>query len=626
MTMTNPIACMADIESLETTPLSDFLGVDNTHALITEAAEKHPDNIALRFLPCGDDIEARVEISYREFLRSINCAANLFQTIDSGSPVISYLLPNLPQTHYVLWAAECVGVVNPINWMLEASVIRDILNEANTTILVVPAPSMNPDLWSKIALIADSVASLKCILCVEDANAPTDGSTLSLGRRGIPVLNFDSEMQKQSPNLTHIRAPGLSDTASYFHTGGTTGKPKLAVHSHRNEVANARMFSTMACLNERSNVFVGLPLFHVNAVIATGLSVFAVGGTVTLMSAQGYRNPKVLASFWQLVDRYRATHFSSVPTVLTMLMESSSDGFDTSSLEFAICGAAPLSKALFSDFEARFPVRILEGYGLTEGTCVSSLNPPAGERRVGSIGVRLPHQSMKTVALDASGHYLRDCKTGEAGVIVVRGPNVISGYLEQEANQGVFIDENWFVTGDLAREDEDGYFWLVGRAKDLIIRGGHNIDPKTIESAMIAHEAVADAAAVGQPDAYAGELPCVYVTLRSGASVSESQLLNHAREMIGERAAIPAHIEILEALPVTGVGKIFKPRLRELAAQRVIEAALLSGGIDAKLRVTTDKNRGLLVTVETEAPSSEVYSAIGGFAVEVDCLTAGTDF
>ena len=255
---------------------------------------------------------------------------------------------------------------------------------------------------------------------------------------------------------------------------------------------------------------------------------------------------------------------------------------------------------LIRKFEDATGVKILEGYGLTEGTCVSSANPRDGDRRVGSIGLRIPYQQMKTVVLDEQGQYVRDCAVEEIGRLVIKGPNVFPGYKEEKANRGIWVADGWLDTGDLARRDAQGYFWLTGRQKDLIIRGGHNIDPSVIEGSMMKHPAVQLAAAVGKPDAHAGELPVVYVVLRPGQSATADELIAHAKSSIPERAAVPSEVLIREAMPVTAVGKLFKPELRFDAIRRVVESALQSAG-DGRLvfevSVGPDPRHGTLARI-----------------------------
>jgi len=255
---------------------------------------------------------------------------------------------------------------------------------------------------------------------------------------------------------------------------------------------------------------------------------------------------------------------------------------------------------VFNEFERRTGITILEGYGLTEGTTASCINPRDGERRVGSIGIRFPYQDMKTVKLSADGTYERDCAVDEVGAICISGPNVFPGYRQERYNEGIWVEDGWLNTGDLGRQDADGYFWLTGRAKDLIIRGGHNIDPALIEEALHRHPAVALAAAVGMPDAYAGELPVAYVELKPGAEADAGELRTFAKETVAERPAAPAEVFVVDSMPVTAVGKIFKPALRHDAVRRVYEAALAplcEGDVTVAVEVGPDDRFGTLARV-----------------------------
>jgi fatty-acyl-CoA synthase/long-chain acyl-CoA synthetase len=231
------------------------------------------------------------------------------------------------------------------------------------------------------------------------------------------------------------------------------------------------------------------------------------------------------------------------------------------------------------------------------------MNPVDGESRVGSIGLRLPWQDMRAMLLDAEGALVREAGIDEIGSICISGPNVFPGYLSEEHNKGIWVNTRdadgrvkvWLNTGDLGRMDADGYFWLTGRKKELIIRGGHNIDPKTIEEVLAAHPSVALCAAIGRPDAHAGEVPVAYVQLRAGASASEAELLAHASAHISERAALPKSITAMDLLPVTAVGKIFKPALimREIELVLRQEAGAAAVTLD-ELKVEQDPKLGMV--------------------------------
>jgi fatty-acyl-CoA synthase len=343
-------------------------------------------------------------------------------------------------------------------------------------------------------------------------------------------------------------------------------------------------------------------MFHVNAVLVTGLLPLSRGAHVLIGTPQGWRGEGVIARFWEMVERHRINFFSGVPTVYAALLQQPVAGHDIASLEYGLCGAAPMPPELMRGFQERTGLRILEGYGLTEGTCASSVNPPRGERRAGSIGLRLPLQSMKAVVLDDAGRFERDCAVDEVGVLVIRGPNVFAGYRLAEHDRGLWITDGdgdrWLNTGDLGRQDADGHFHLTGRKKELIIRGGHNIDPAVIEQSLYEHPAVQLAAAIGRPDAHAGEVPVAYVQLKPGAEVGAEALLAFARERIGERAAVPKAIRIIAAMPVTGVGKIFKPALKLREAEHALSEALHEARVAfVALEVRNDPSLGTVADV-----------------------------
>jgi len=577
------VASMADIEAIEKIPFEQRVAVDNTYDLIKASAERHAERTAITFLPAGNADEEPVILTYADLLARVNQTANLFHDlgIRPGS-VVSFILPNLPQTHFVIWGGEAAGVVGAVNPLLEPAQIADILRATETRVLVTLGPSAENDIWRKVDAIRADVPSLETVLCIGGDGALPEG-----------VLDFDAETAKQpADGLVSGRVIKPDDIASLFHTGGTTGAPKVARHTHRGEVYEAWAISLGGNLNADDVLICGLPLFHVNAVVVTGLAPFFIGASALIASPAGYRKPSVIENFWRIVERYRATFFSAVPTIFSTLLSIPMDGADVSSLRYAICGAAPMPVEVIRSFESQTGIKILEGYGLTEGTTASSMNPAGGERRTGSIGLRYPYQPMTTIAVDADGKWLRECEVGEIGVVVINGPNVFPGYLQDHHNEGIWPREGWFNTGDLARRDADGYFWLTGRAKDLIIRGGHNIDPEMIEAALHQHEAVALAAAVGGLDARVGEIPVAYVELKPGAEATPDQLMDHARAHITERAAIPAEINIVEQMPVTAVGKIFKPTLRYDAARKVLENALGEADIEATVTVGSDPVHG----------------------------------
>ncbi|MCB2117551.1 MAG: acyl-CoA synthetase, partial [Rhodobacteraceae bacterium] len=386
---------------------------------------------------------------------------------------------------------------------------------------------------------------------------------------------------------------------AYFHTGGTTGMPKVAQHKYSGMIYNGWLGGRLL-FDETDVLICPLPLFHVFAAYPVLMSVIASGAHVVMPTPAGYRGEGVFDNFWKLIERWQVTFLITVPTAIAALMQRPVNA-DVSSLKIAISGSAPLPLELFNRFEKATGVQIAEGYGLTEATCLVSCNPVDGKKKVGSVGVPLPYSHVRILHTDGEGAVKKECGVDEVGEICVSNPGVFEGstYTEVDKNHRLFAEGRYLRTGDLGRIDADGYLWITGRAKDLIIRGGHNIDPAEIEEALMAHPAIAFVGAIGQPDAFAGELPCAYVELVAGASVTPEELLDFARTHIHERAAVPKHIEILSELPKTAVGKIFKPDLRKLAIRRVYDEVLADGGFAARVHdVVDDKKRGLVARLE----------------------------
>lgn len=613
------IATLADIEAIEATPLEQRLtGLDSTYDVIRQGAERFGDTPALSFLPDGDPGMAVQTVSYRELLARVTQAANLFGELGIGAgDVVSYALPNLLETHYTIWGGEAAGIVNAVNPMLEAAHIAHILNAVQAKVLVTAGPSANGELWRKIAAIRAEVPSLQTVLLVGE---PHD--------LGPDLLAFGPALARQpAARLLSGRLFKRGDIASCFHTGGTTGLPKVACHTHGNELANACSAGLVCGLTAEDSLLCGLPLFHVNAVLVTGLLPFMYGAHVILLGANGFRQKSALANFWRTVETFRASFFSAVPTVYAALLGVPLGGAKVSTLRYALCGAAAMPPEIIRRFEDGTGVRILEGYGLTEGTCVSAVNPRDGQRHNGSIGLRLPYQELKTAVLE-DGLWLRDCAADEIGTLLIRGPNVFPGYREEAANRTIWAAPGWLNTGDLARIDAEGYVWLTGRQKELIIRGGHNIEPAMIEDAMMRHPAVQFAAAVGKPDAYAGELPVVFVVLKPGATAAGDELLAHARAEIPERSAVPVDVFVRDALPTTAVGKTFKPRLRFEVTEIVLSELLhgLAGDrATFEVAVSAHERHGAIVRISGRAGTDQATDldamarkAMAGFSLQYE--------
>ena len=628
-----PIRNQSDIAAVEAVPLSERALPESSYAALVDASKRSPDAQALSFFLSADRLDEAHDWTYAELVADVTRAANVLAALGvAADRPVAYVLPNLPETHFAVWGGEAAGAALAVNPMLEPRQVADIMRFARASILVTLAPALNPKAWTGLAEELASLPDLSAIAFVDMADY-LDGEKRGAARASIEeaaarsqlkVVNLREAMREQpSDQLVPPRTIKADDISSYFCTGGTTGAPKIAVRTHRNEVFDCWAVSKSTETDGKpETVLCGLPLFHVNGQLVTGLQPWMRGDHIVIATPEGYRGKNVIAGFWEIVSRYRVTMFSGVPTLYAALMQTPVGDSDISSLRLAICGAAPMPAALIRAFEAKTGVKILEGYGLTEGACVSSLNPAAGERRAGSIGLPIPYQRMEAVVLDGDGRFQRAADVDEVGVIAISGPNVFKGYLDPRHNAGPWIDidgERWLNTGDLGRRDTNGYFWLTGRKKELIIRGGHNIDPRTIEEALASHPGVALAAAIGSPDAYAGEMPVAYVQPKPGATVTEQELLEYVALTIPERAAVPKRIKISPSLPVTAVGKLFKPALVEREIEETVRAeADRVGAAVISVTVDRDPNVGLRAIVRAAAGAEKMKEALDRYAFRSD--------
>jgi fatty-acyl-CoA synthase len=631
------VRSLSDIVAIEAVPLIERDLPESTYAVLVASAKRTPDATALTFFRSADRLDDTHVWNYAELVYEVTRAANVFAALGVATDrPAAFVLPNLPETHFTIWGGEAAGAALAINPMLAPKQIADLLRSARASVLVTLAPALNPKAWSDLAPELASLPDLRTIALVDMANyldaeqreAARGSIEAAKAGASLKIVNLrDAMLEQPSDRLIAGREVRAHDISSYVCTGGTTGAPKIAVRTHRNEVFDAWAAAQVLEPEAAPRVILcGLPLFHVNGQLVTGLQPWMRGDHVVLATPEGYRGKNVIARFWEIVARFRISTFSGVPTLYSAVLESPIGNNDLSSLKFAICGAAPMPLALIRAFEAKTGLKIIEGYGLTEGACVSSLNPPGGERLPGSIGLPIPYQRMAAVVLDDEGHLQRVADIDEVGVIAINGPNVFAGYLDPRHNNALWIDidgERWLNTGDLGRRDASGYFWLAGRKKELIIRGGHNIDPKVIEDALQTHPAVAMTAAVGSPDAYAGELPVAYVQPKPGFAVTEAELMEHAARTIAERAAVPKRIKISLSLPVTAVGKLFKPALVELEMEETIRAeADRTGAKVAFITVDRDPRRGVGAIVAAADGADALREALGRYAFKSEVRTA----
>ncbi len=594
---------LADVAAVERIPFTERLEYHDTYSALRAAALERPDKVAIYDLATGSADDEATAYTYGEVIEQITRTANLFHDLGArAGDVISILLPIIAEAEFVLWGAEAAAIANPINPFLEVGQLASLMRAANTRIAVTTGPSAGDGVWQKVEAVRAQVPGIETVVVVREPTA--------IGN----AVSFEAALDKQpGDRLVSGRDFHPGDIAAYFHTGGTTGLPKLAVHTHQAELLQA--WTTAAMLGVASDrvVPMGLPFFHIANAIVSSLRGFLTGETLVLLSPQGLRNPTVIRDYWRIVEKFRATMIGGVPTTLAAIMNVPIGDADLSSVRTGFCGGSSAPVALLEQARETLGIEIIEGWGMTETMSYMTLNPRHGEVRFGSVGLPVPYHRVRTIEVDGRGRFERFCAVGEIGLVIASGPGVFPGYVEDRHNAGAFVsgmpdDGRWLNTGDLGRLDKDGYLWLTGRAKDVIIRGGHNIDPVVIEETLSRHPAVLIAAAVGMADRHAGELPVAYVQLRPGATASADELVRFARDHIPERAAAPVWIQILDAMPVTGVGKIFKPALRQKAAKRAFEAALeplRAEGLDCSVSVAADSTHGTLAMVSVQHVADE---------------------
>lgn len=558
----------------------------STYALLRRAAERDPDAVALTFLP---SVQAPpVRLTYRQFLARVHQAANAFHQLGIREDgVVSLLAPSLPSAFVALWAAEAAGIANPINFLLQADDMAAMLRATRTQVLVALGPHPVLDIWQKVQTVRTQVPTLKAVVALN-----TPDST------GV-AQHFEALCDAQPDDrLISDRIIARADVAAYFHTGGSTGSPKIAVHTHGNQVFTATALARMWDFGPATRVVNGLPLFHVAGSLLLGLAPLGAGSELLVPTAAGLRNPEVIAKHWKLVEQYRPTIVGGIPTSLVALLDVPLGDAAIGSARFCATGGAPLSAEVAKEFEKRFGLPVHEIYGMTEAAGLIAVAPLSQAPHYGAAGYPIPGTEVEARAFLAHGSAGGAVPACDTGVLVTRGPHVFNGYVDKQQTDAAFTSDGWLITGDLGSVDASGLVRVTGRAKDVIIRGGHNIDPVVIEEAVTKHPAVAVGAAVGLPDAYAGEVPILYVTLRAGAQCSVSELESHVRQSVPEGPARPREIVVLDAMPMTAVGKIAKPALRRDATRRAAQAAIAQhAGTRSAIEVKEDATGKLCIAV-----------------------------
>mgnify|MGYP000122253851 FL=1 len=578
--------------------LSSDLPVPTTvYELLLQSSIRFADETALTYLKDVSSHLIDEKISYSELIKNINRMVRLIhdQAESTGKkrPVVSFLLPNIPQAHYILWGAGTAGIANPLNPLLSENALLALTQKAQTDILIALGPNPVSDIWQKAQSVAQQLPNKPKLIPVAFSNNESGES-------------FESMLAGYSPEpLPKEWLPAADSITAYFHTGGTTGTPKLAMHSHVNHLCTAKAYLRTMDAGVGDVGLNGLPLFHVAGALIVGLGALAAGVNTVLPTMAGFRNPQVVSRYWHLVEHYRVTVGGAIPTSVAAIADVPIAGADISSLRYMITGGAPLPLSVPEKIKTVTGRDLYQVYGMTETAGVTVMPNLENEPVPGSAG----HISGEIeVRIDSGSN-----TTEAVGEICVRGPMVFQGYLGVAESP---LDKGWLRTGDLGYIDNNNNLFITGRAKDLIIRSGHNIDPATIETCLESHPAVSMAAAVGKPDIYAGELPVAYVQLHPNQSVSESVLRDYALAHIDERPACPKQVVVIEALPLTAVGKIHKPTLRARSAKLAVEEALAVFSVTANALVLA--NGGIQVKVTAARSDSEFNAACVDLAKQLN--------
>ncbi len=616
---------------LKSAPLKDQWSSHSTYDEIAARASEMAERPALSFqIQSGPKDKAKT-LNWEELRARVAQCANALRKLGIGEKdVVAYLLPNCLEAVIINQGGATAGIVNPVNPLISSEHIGGILHETGAKVLVTLAPFPKSEV-AQIAIEAlEHAPNVKTVLTVDLHHylSPPKSWIVPLIRpkvtwpEGIEVKDFNALLDEQNKDLD-FKLSAKDRPSAYFHTGGTTGRPKVAQHTQTGMLYNGWLGAELL-FHPDDVVICPLPMFHVFAAYPILMSCISSGAHMVMITPAGYRGDGVFENFWKLVERWKVSFMIMVPTAAARLMQTPLDA-DVSSLRLAVCGSAPLPQGLFDRFEEVTGVKILEGYGMTEATCLVAVNPIDGERKVGSVGYPLPYTDVKILMCDADGKVLKTCKKGEIGEICVNNPGVYVGktYVVAANNKGLFADKNYLRTGDLGYFDDDGILWITGRAKDLIIRGGHNIDPAMIEEALSKHPDVAFVGAIGQPDAHSGELPAAYVELCSGATITSDDLMEYAQSQVPEKAAIPKYIEVMSELPKTAVGKVFKPDLRKSAITRVLNQEFANADMPVEVQgVVEDKQRGLVAQIHKtgDAKDADIKKLMGQYSVKYEMV------
>lgn len=480
--------------------------------LLQQCAAARPDK---PFLFSESD---KRQFTYREFEAVVKRVAGMLWAngVRKGD-VVSLLLPNSVEYVIAYFACWHIGALaGPVNSLLKSQEIAYVISNSEAKLLLVHS-EFEPQ--------------------IENDN--------------LKVVIFDNVEQFADQPVEETRI-ATDDEAIIIYTSGTTGKPKGCLLTHGNVIANARQISSWLNFTEADRLLTMMPLFHMNAVSVTTMSALYAGGSTVV--SQKFSATR----FWQIMSDYQITSFGSVATMLSMLLSTYPDGVPpglrTEQLRFAMCGSAPVPAEVMKHFEETFNCLVVEGYGLSESTCRSTFNPPDRRRRAGSCG--LPIGNEMRVVDDED----RDVPDGSLGEIVLRGENILKGYYKNPDATATAFRNGWFHTGDIGYRDKDGFYYIVDRKSDMIIRGGENIYPREIDEVLYQHPSVAAAAAVGVPDPLYGEEVAAVIVLKEGAKSTEQEVIEFCKARLADYKC-PKSVHFVKDIPKGPTGKLLKREL-----------------------------------------------------------------
>ncbi len=521
------------------------------YKLLEESAKKNPDKVALIFFG--------KKITYRELDELSDRVAAFLQDLGVGKGAKVILdLPNTP--HYVIayyGVLKCGATVVQCNPLYTEREIRYIVenSEAEYGFFI-------EMVYPRIKGLLDDGKLKKVVICkIEDFLPfplnllyPLKKRKVSVEKR--PEVLYWKDVMRYPPSRDRAEINPKEDVAVFLYTGGTTGVPKAVMSTHYNLVANAYQVLEWLPDKDPNEVFIGvLPYFHSYGMTTSLNAPIAHGSTIVLIP-----DPRDIKRILEAIQKYRVTIFCGVPTMYNAILNFPElKKYDISSIKYCISGAAPLPIEVKREFERVTGGKLVEGYGLSETSPVTHANPLNGVNKEGSIGIPFP--DTYAVVVDDEGRIL---PIGEVGELAIKGPQVMKGYWKMEEETRKVLVNGWLLTGDIAKMDEDGYFYIVDRKKDMIIAGGYNIYPREVEEVLYEHPAVLEAAVIGVPDPYRGETVKAFIVLKPEykGKVREEDIINFCRERLAAYK-VPKIIEFRDELPKSAVGKILRRVLRE---------------------------------------------------------------